>query len=79
MSSQRIESVLAICKKYNKLPSEVIGIEDDEYTAFCFNEACTFIAEKLEQNEKPRYRSEEKEEKKIKFNSFTELYNSIEK
>ena len=41
-------------KQYNCLPSEILGIEDD-YTAFCFNEACMNIIIHLESGEKPRY------------------------
>lgn len=34
------------------LPSQVMGIED-EYTAFCFDEACAFIVSKLQNKEEP--------------------------
>lgn len=34
------------------MPSEVMGIED-EYTAFCFDEACAFIVAKMQKGEEP--------------------------
>lgn len=36
----------------------VMGIED-EYTAFCFDEACAFIVTKLQNKEEPIIRFEE--------------------
>lgn len=33
-------------------PSELLGI-DDEYTAFCFDEACAFIISKIQDGEQP--------------------------
>lgn len=38
----------------------------DPYTAFCFDEACAYIMQKLEKGEEPQF--------KKKFKSFTELY-----
>lgn len=40
------------------LPSQIIGIEDN-YTAFCFNEACAYILSEL-QDGKEIIRKEEK-------------------
>ena len=40
-----------------------MGIED-EYTAFCFNEACAFIVTRLKDGEKPIIRFD-KENKKV--------------
>jgi hypothetical protein len=36
------------------MPSEVLRIKD-EYTSFCFDEACMYIIEKLENKEEPRF------------------------
>ena len=33
--------------KFNKLPSEILRIKD-EYTAFCFDEACLYISNQIE-------------------------------
>ena len=39
---------------------------EDEYTAFCFDEACGLILDKLESGEEIRFQQ--------KFSSFSELY-----
>lgn len=44
------------------LPSQVMGIED-EYTAFCFNEACALIVSRLKNKEKPIVRFDENNKK----------------
>ena len=59
-------------KLYSCLPSELIGIEDN-YTAFCFNEACAYICSMLLQDEVPMYREEKKEEPKH-YSSFSSFY-----
>lgn len=59
-------------KLYNCLPSDIIGIEDN-YTAFCFNEACAEIMLRLQNEEKPIYR-EQREERQEEYSNFTEFY-----
>ena len=51
--------------RFKKLPSEIARIQD-EYTAFCFDEACDYIISQLEQEKKPRWREEQitKQEKR---------------
>lgn len=34
-------------------PSDFVGIDEDEYTRFCFDEAFAFILSKLRSGEKP--------------------------
>lgn len=41
-------------KQYATRPSELLGISDD-YTAYCFDEACLLINLKLENKEKPHF------------------------
>lgn len=41
-------------QKFNKLPSEIIRLED-EYTAFCFDEACMYIISQLENDKNPTW------------------------
>lgn len=43
----------------------------DPYTAYCFDEACLFIARKLEDGEEPVF--------EVKYNSFADLYRQYEK
>lgn len=37
----------------NIRPSDFVGIDEDEYTRFCFDEAFAFILSKLKQGEEP--------------------------
>ena len=52
-------------KRYNKLPSELMSIED-EYTAYCLNEVCTFILGELEAGKEIQFKHE--------YTSFSQLY-----
>ena len=55
---------------FNKTPAELLFI-DDEYTAFCLNQACAYIRAKIEQDEEmPTF--------EVSYSSFTSLYESIE-
>lgn len=65
---------MAIAKRFKRLPSEILNIED-EYTAFCFDEACTFILSKLEDGETPMYIVDDGETKK--FENMEDFYKSI--
>lgn len=42
VQSKKILRIIAISEKYNKRPSEVLGIENT-HLAFCFDEAVEFI------------------------------------
>lgn len=61
-------------KQYNCLPSEILGINDN-YTAFCFNEACCEIILRLQNDETPHYieKREQNEEPKH-YNNFKDFY-----
>lgn len=61
-------------KLYNCLPSDIIGVEDN-YTAFCFNEACAEIILRLQNEEKPIYREQEEEQKE--YSNFTDFYKNF--
>ena len=52
---------------YKCRPSALLGLIDD-YTAYCFDEACAFILQKIEDGEEPTFT------RKVK--SFRELYAS---
>ena len=56
-------------KQYSCRPSQLLGIED-EYTAFCFDEACCEIIARLKNEEIPRYRTTQNNE----YSSFKEFY-----
>lgn len=61
--------------KYKKLPSEIARIDDD-YIAFCFDEACMYISNELEQGNKPKWEDEKftiEEERSLSFNLAQQL------
>lgn len=54
-----------------------MGIKD-EYTAFCFDEACTSILFRLRNKETPHYRQKATEEKEVKeYSNFSSFYNDV--
>jgi hypothetical protein len=44
--------VIGVAKSYEMRPSELLGIPD-AYTAYCFDEACAVIAQKVKDGEEP--------------------------
>lgn len=60
---------------YNIRPSEVLYIKD-EYTAYCFDEACAFIRMKLEKGETPIYKDIKT---KKHYSSYSELIQDVER
>jgi len=42
---------------WKKRPSEMLNI-DDEYIAYCFDEACTYIINQLKDDKKPHWKQE---------------------
>ena len=69
VESKEILRVLQLSKVYNKLPSEVMRIKD-EYTAFCFDEACEEILYRLSKDEQPVFRSQ--------YTSFSDFYKQFD-
>ena len=47
-------------RTYQVRPSEIIGIEDDPYTAYCFDEACAFFLSELSEKKTPHFAEDEK-------------------
>ena len=47
-------------KTYQVRPSEIIGMKDDEYTAYCFDEACAYFLSELSENKQPHFKEDEK-------------------
>ena len=62
-----------MAKMYNKTPSEMLRIEED-YTAFCLDEACAFIRLKMEDPEDPQ-----KPNFKTQVTSFSDFYKQLDK
>ena len=69
VQSKRVQSVLAMSKMYHVRPSQILNLED-EYTAFCFDEACANIIAHLQDGDKPIWI----EDRKVKhYSTFTDL------
>lgn len=58
MTSKNVLRIISQSKKFNKPPSEIIGI-DDHYVAFCFDEACIYILNEYEQGNEAKFEEEE--------------------
>lgn len=56
---------------YQVLPSQVMRIDDD-YTAYCFDEACAFIMSEINQGKDPNFKKFEID-KKVKGKSFKDF------
>ena len=50
---------------YHSRPSKILGI-DDEYTAYCLDEACALIISKIDNDEEPKFNKKEKKKEKKK-------------
>lgn len=80
--------MIAQAQRYKKLPSEIIKI-DDEYTAFCFDEACAYIMGKIDAGENPVFFDDDSSKNKDKitinhtnkkeYKTPSEYYKEIEK
>lgn len=64
--------MLGVAKSYDCRPSSFFK-DMDEYTAYCFDEACALIAIKMQDGEKPSF------EKKVKghFKNFSDYYSQL--
>ena len=49
-------------RRFKKLPSEILRIKD-EYTSYCFDEACEYILSQLDEEKKPVFLEDRKEMK----------------
>ena len=57
---------------YHSRPSKILGI-DDEYTAYCLDEACALIISKIDNDEEPKFNKEKKKESKKVENKRTRM------
>lgn len=58
-------ALLSMSKLYQVLPSVLLNI-DDEYTAYCLNEACAYIRARVDKGEELQFER--------KYTSFADLY-----
>lgn len=63
-------------KLYNVRPSEILGIVD-VYTAFCLDEACTYITSKIKNGEEPDFTIQNNSVEKPHYNSLRDMYSSM--
>ncbi|SQB33654.1 Uncharacterised protein [Clostridium cochlearium] len=47
--------MLTISKQYKQRPSKIIGLTND-YEAFCFDEACVYIMNEMQEEDSPKPR-----------------------
>lgn len=45
---------------YKVRPSELLGIADDSYTSYCFDEACAYMLNQIDDKKTPRFPDEAK-------------------
>lgn len=61
--------LLGMAKTHRCRPSSLLDI-DDPYTAYCLDEACSYIVRQIQDGNEPTFRQ--------KFKSFTDLYRQYE-
>ena len=69
--SRGLNRILNLSEAKRRDPSEIMQIED-EYTAFCFNEACNYIVSQIKDGNEPQY-----EKKKKKVRSMAEYFKGL--
>lgn len=57
-------------------PSEMIGIKDNEWLAYCFDEACSFIVRQIRDGKEPIMRIENNN---VVYSKPSDLYRKYEK
>lgn len=65
MKSRRIIQLINMSELYSCRPSDLLGIEE-EYAAWCLDEACVFVSNKIDEGEEPIF--------KKKYTSFSGIY-----
>ena len=59
MCSRKVIPILNQSRRFKKLPSEILRIKD-EYTSYCFDEACEYILSQLDEEKKPTFLEDRK-------------------
>lgn len=68
MGKRKLLDILSLSQIYNKRPSEILYV-DDEYTAYCFDEACAIIVNRMKNKESPKFT--------VQYKSFKDLYKNV--
>jgi hypothetical protein len=45
--------IIGMARAYRRRPSELMGIDEDSYTAYCLDEACYYIQRQIEEGFTP--------------------------
>lgn len=69
MNNEKIIGFLTLCNMYKCRPSSLMDI-GDPYTAYCFDEACAYIMQKIEKGEEPQFKKD--------YKSFKDFYSQFE-
>lgn len=62
---------MGVAQRYKVRPSTLLGSEIDEYTAYCFDEACAYIASRVDAGDEPQF--------EVHYSSFSALYSQYQK
>lgn len=61
-------------KRYNACPHTILNIDND-YTAYCFDEACFFLLQALESGKELKFKTIQKTQNHYK--SFSDMYKAM--
>lgn len=64
-------ALINMASLYKCRPSEIMGLTNDPYTAYCLDEACTYIKIQLDNEKQPKFTK--------KYSSFTDIYKNLQK
>lgn len=65
-----------MAEMFRKMPSEILYL-NDEYVAFCFNEACFYIKVQIDKGETPVFKYNDEGKENRHYTSFSQMYDSI--
>lgn len=76
MESPTILNILIMAKRYRQRPSDILGVTDD-YAAYCFDEACIFLYNALEEGKELHFKGDGIDKKPKHYKTVSEFYKSL--
>lgn len=80
VESPEILNILYMAKLYNQRPSNIMGLNND-YHAYCFDEACMYLYNALQEKKELHFKGDENkiqnQTPRKHFKSFGDFYNSL--
>lgn len=70
VKTKRVLQLVNMSETYRCRPSELLSIEE-EYAAWCLDEACMFVRAKIDEGEEPVFRKN--------YTSFSSVYGDLQK